>query len=164
MRLFHEMFRTFRLDRVEWVPLGKWTGRMYRLFPRIPGALMAPPAFVTELMGLTVYLHVDGILDEILADEAEARDRVRELLKEIMTDELAHVGQRRNFMGLLGLAAARAAVEPMYRAFFRDLPETRWLFDLDRMVRDGKTFDYSAVAPDIVEKSWVPSYCRASPV
>jgi hypothetical protein len=52
----------------------------------------------------------------------------------------------------------------MYRAFFRDLPETRWLFDLDRMVRDGKTFDYSAVAPDIVEKSWVPSYCRASPV
>jgi hypothetical protein len=111
-----------------------------------------------------VYLHVDGALDEILADEAEARDRVRELLKEIMTDELAHVGQRRNFMGAVGLAAARVAVEPMYRAFFRDLPETRWLFDLDRMVRDGKTFDYSAIAPEMLQKSWVPSYCRTSSV
>jgi hypothetical protein len=164
MRLFHEMFRTFHLDRVVWVPLGRWMGRMYRLFPRFPEALMAPPAFVTELMGLTVYLHVDGVLDEILADEAAARDRVRELLKEIMTDELAHVGQRRNFMGPVGLAAARVAVEPMYRAFFRDLPETRWLFDLDRMVRDGKTFDYSAIAPEMLEKSWVPSYCRTSSV
>lgn len=162
MRLFHEMFRTFRLDKVEWVPLGKWMGRMYRLFPRFPEALMAPPAFVTELMGLTVYLHVDGVLDEILADEREARGRVRELLKEIMTDELAHVGQRRNFMGPVGLAAARVFVEPMYRAFFRDIPETRWLFDLDRMVRDGKTFDYSSISPEMIDRSWVPSYCRTS--
>jgi hypothetical protein len=82
-------------------------GRMYQLFPRFPEAFMAPPAFVTELMGLTLYQHIDGVLDEILADEPEARDRVRELLKEIMTDELAHVGQRRNFMGPLGLGAAR---------------------------------------------------------
>jgi hypothetical protein len=162
MRLFHEMFRTFRLDRVEWIPLGKWMGLLYRLFPRFPEALLAPPAFLTELMGLTVYLHVDRVLDEILADEVEARDRVRELLNEIMTDELAHVGQRRNFMGPVGLAAARALVEPMYRAFFRDIPEARWLFDLGRMVRDGKTFDYSAIAPEMIERSWVPSYCKAS--
>jgi hypothetical protein len=109
-------------------------------------------------------MHVDRVLDEVLADEVEARDRVRELLKEIMTDELAHVGQRRNFMGPVGLAAARALVEPMYRAFFRDIPEARWLFDLDRMVRDGKTFDYSAIAPEMIERSWVPSYCKtASP-
>jgi hypothetical protein len=163
MRLFHEMFRTFRLDKVEWVPLGKWTGRMYRLFPLLPEALMAPPAFVTELMGLTVYQHVDGVLDEILADEVRARDRVRELLAEIMTDELAHVGQRRNFMGPVGLGAARRFVEPMYRAFFRDIPETRWLFDLDRMVRDGKTFDYSTIAPEMIDRSWVPSYCKTAP-
>jgi hypothetical protein len=162
MRLFHEMFRTFRLDQVEWVPLGKWTGRMYRLFPLLPEALMAPPAFVTELMGLTVYQHVNGVLDEILADEVRARDRVRELLAEIMTDELAHVGQRRNFMGPVGLGAARRFVEPMYRAFFRDIPETRWLFDLDRMVRDGKTFDYSTIAPEMIDRSWVPSYCKTA--
>ena len=162
MRLFLEMFRTFRLDRVEWVPLGKWMGRMYRVFPHFPEALMAPPAFVTELMGLTVYQHVDRVLDEILADEVEARDRMRELLKEIMTDELAHVGQRRNFMGPVGVGAARRFVEPMYRAFFRDIPETKWLFDLDQMVRDGKTFDYSTIAPEMIERSWVPSYCRPS--
>ena len=163
MRLFHEMFRTFHLDRVEWVPLGKWMSRVYRLFPHVPEALMAPPAFVTELMGLTVYQHVDGVLDEILADEVRARDRVRELLAEIMTDELAHVGQRRNFMGPVGLGAARRFVEPMYRASFRDIPETRWLFDLDRMVRDGKTFDYSTIAPEMIDRSWVPSYCKTAP-
>jgi hypothetical protein len=164
MRLFNEMFRTFRLDKVEWVPPGKWMGRVYGLFPRLPEALMAPPAFVTELMGLTVYQHVDGVLDDILADEVEARARVRALLQEIMTDELAHVGQRRNFMGPVGLGAARLFVEPMYRGFFRDIPETRWLFDLDTMIRDGKTFDYSTIAPEMIEKSWVPSYCKTSPV
>jgi len=161
MRLFHEMFRTFHLDKVEWTPLGKWMGRMYRLFPHFPEAFLAPPAFVSELMGLTVYQHIDGVLDEILADEPEARARVRELLKEIMTDELAHVGQRRNFLGVLGLRAARLALEPMYRAFFRDIPETTLLFDLNQMVRDGKAFDYTTIAPEMIEKSWVPSYCKA---
>lgn len=161
MRLFHEMFRIFRLDEVEWLPLGKWMNRLYRLFPHFPEALMAPPAFVTELMGLTVYQHLDRVLDEIFFDEAVARDRIRELLREIMTDELAHVGQRRNFMGPVGVRAARRFIEPMYRAFFRDIPETECLFDLDRMVDDGKRFDYSTIAPEMIARSWVPSYCKS---
>jgi len=53
MRLFQEIFRTFHLDQVEWVPLGKWMSRMYRLFPSVPGSHAGPPAFVSELMGLT---------------------------------------------------------------------------------------------------------------
>ncbi len=91
MRLFQEMFRTFHLDEVPYVPLGKWMSRMYRVFPLFPEALLAPPAFVSELMGLTVYQHIDGVLDDILADEPEARE-LRTLLREVMTDELAHVG------------------------------------------------------------------------
>ena len=161
MRLFQEIFRTFHLDHVEWVPLGKWMSRMYRLFPLFPEALLAPPAFVSELMGLTVYQHIDGVLDDVLADEPEARGRVRALLREVMTDELAHVGQRRNFLGPLGLRAARLMLESMYRAFFRDIPETPLLFDVERMVRDGQTFDYSSIAPEMLANSWVPSYCRA---
>ena len=54
MRLFQEIFRTFHLGDVQWVPLGKWMSRMYRIFPLFPEALLAPPAFVSELMGLTV--------------------------------------------------------------------------------------------------------------
>ena len=161
MRLFQEIFRTFHLGHVEWVPLGKWMSRMYRLFPLFPEALLAPPAFVSELMGLTVYQHIDGVLDDVLADEPEARGRVRALLREVMTDELAHVGQRRNFLGPLGLRAARLMLESMYRAFFRDIPETPLLFDVERMVRDGRTFDYSSIAPEMLANSWVPSYCRA---
>jgi len=161
MRLFQEIFRTFHLGDVQWVPLGKWMSRMYRIFPLFPEALLAPPAFVSELMGLTVYQHIDRVLDDVLADEPEARERVRTLLREVMTDELAHVGQRRNFLGPLGLRAARRMLEPMYRAFFRDIPETRLLFDVERMVRDGETFDYSSIAPEMIAKSWVPSYCHS---
>jgi hypothetical protein len=160
MRLFQEIFRTFHLDQVEWAPLGTWMSLMYRLFPMFPESMLAPPAFVSELMGLTVYAHIDGILDEILDDEPEARDRVRVLLREVMTDELAHVGQRRNFLGPLGLRAARLMVAPMYRAFFRDIRETTVLFDVGQMTRDGETFDYSTIAPEMLAKSWVPSYCR----
>jgi hypothetical protein len=160
MRLFQEIFRTFHLEEVEWIPLGKWMSRMYRVFPMFPEAILAPPAFVSELMGLTVYQHLDGALDGIFDDEPEARERVRTLLREVMTDELAHVGQRRNFLGPLGLHAAHMMVEPMYRAFFRDIPETKLLFNVERMVQDGKTFDYSSISPEMIEKSWVPTYCK----
>jgi hypothetical protein len=76
-------------------------------------------------------------------------------------DELAHVGQRRNFLGPLGVHAARGLIGPMYRLFFRGLPETRLLFDFGQMIEDGKAFDYSAVPAEVIRHSWLPSYCRA---
>ena len=161
MRLFQEIFRTFHLDHVEWVPLGKWMSRLYRVFPMFPDAMLSPPAFVSELMGLTVYAHLDRVLDDILADEPEACERVRALLREVMTDELAHVGHRRNFLGPLGVRAARLMVRPMYRAFFGDIPETTLLFDVARMTADGRGFDYGFIAPEMLERSWIPSYCKA---
>jgi len=161
VRLFDEMFRTFQLDQVEWVPLGKWMGRIYRLFPCFPEGLMSPPAFVSELMGLTLYLHIDRLLDEVFADEPEARDRVRALLREIVIDEAAHVGQRRNFMGPIGLQVSKLMVVPMYHLFFRDIPEAKHLFDVGRMVEDGLAFDYSTLSPEVIRESWVPSYCRS---
>jgi len=160
MRLFLEIFRTFHLEDVQFAPPGTWMNRMYRVFCRVPGALMAPAAFVTELMGLTVYRHLDRVLDEVLAEEPEAHERVRDLLHRIMIDELSHVGQRRNFLGAVGVRAARHMVGPMYRAFFGDLPETRLLFDFDWMVHDGSAFDYNAIPGAIIAQSWVPSYCR----
>jgi hypothetical protein len=160
IRLFHEMFRTFHLDRVEWVPPGNGMRRMYAVFSRVPGVWMNPPAFVSELMGLTLYLHIDAVLDEILSDEPEARERVRALLREIMTDELGHVGQRRNFIGPLGIHAAYAMVGPMFRAFYRDLPEAKHIFDINRMVREAKAFDYGTMPADVLAAAWVPSYCR----
>jgi hypothetical protein len=160
IRLFHEMFRTFQLDQVEWVPLGKWLGRVYQYFPKFPESMMSPPAFVSELMGLTLYRHLDGLLDDILADEPEARDHIRILLREIMIDELAHVGQRRNFMGPIGVAVSRRMIVPMYRLFFRDLPESECLLDVDEMIEEAAAFDYSTMTPDVIASSWVPSYCR----
>lgn len=162
VRLFHEMFRTMQLDEVEWVPPGKWMQRIYRIFPHLPESLMAAPAFVTELMGITFYQHVDRLLDDVFADEPEARDRIRALLHEIMIDELAHIGQRRNFIGPLGIRVAKWMVKPLYKVFFNDIPESKLLLDIDRMVEDGLAFDYNGVSPDLLAKSWVPSYCQMS--
>ena len=159
VRLFHEMFRTFHLDRVEWVPLGKWMGRVYRLFPKFPESLMSPPAFVSELMGLMLYLHIDAMLDDLIGDEPDVRNRFREVLRTIMTDELSHVGERRNFMGPIGLRASRLMVRPMFRAFFGRIPEAPLLFDTDQMRKDAEGFDYSVIGTEVLSVSWAPSYC-----
>jgi hypothetical protein len=161
VRFFEEMFRTFGLDRVAWLPLSAFKQRVYRLFPNIPGLFMNPIAFVTELLGVTFYRHVDALLDQLFDDELEARVRVRELLYEVMTDEIAHVGQRRNFLGRAEIRIARRLVAPFFRLFFRDLPESRRLFDVDRMAKDGLAFDYSGLPEGLLERSWIPSYCRA---
>jgi len=162
VRYFHEMFRTFRLDRVEWVPLGPIMGRIYKMFPYFPESWMSPPAFVTELMGITFYRHVDALLDRVFADEPLAAARVRELLHEIMVDEIAHIGQRRNFMGKFGIWVSKKMVGPLYRAFFNDIPEAKFLFDIPQMIRDGQAFDYSSLSPELLERSWIPSYCKAA--
>jgi hypothetical protein len=101
------------------------------------------------------------VIDDIMGDEPEARDRVRALLREIMTDEMAHVGQRRNFIGRVGIRVARAMVGPMFRAFYRDLPEAKYLFDIGQMVQEARAFRYTTMPEDVIARSWVPSYCRA---
>jgi hypothetical protein len=161
VRFFHEMFRTMRLENVKWMPLGPIMGRIYRVFPYFPAALLDAPAFVTELMGIVFYRHLDAVLDDILADEPEAKTRIRDLLHEIMVDELAHVGQRRNFIGPIGIRFARLLVGPLFRAFYHDIPEAKRIFDIDRMVEDGLAFNYTGMPPGMVERSWVPSYCRS---
>jgi hypothetical protein len=159
-RLFNEMFRTFHLEDVEWDSLSGFQNAFYSFFARLPGELMNAPAFVTELMGLTFYHHLESAFDRILADEPEARERLRQLLHEIMVDELAHVGQRRNFIGPVGIRFAKLIVPPMFRMFFKDIPEAKHLFDLDRMIQEGLAFDYNSVRPELLARSWVPSYCQ----
>ena len=124
---------------------------------------MSPPAFVSELMGLTLYRHLDRLLDDILADEPEARDHIRAMLREIMIDELAHTGQRRNFIGPIAMAVSQRMIAPMFRMFYRDLPESGYLLDVDTMIEEAIAFDYSAMEPDVIAASWVPSYCRREP-
>jgi hypothetical protein len=163
MRLFQEMFRTFGLEGVEWGPLPKRTKQLYAAFARLPGPLVAPPAFVSELMGLTVYLRLDRMLDEVIEDEPDVRNRIRELLRAIMTDELSHVGERRNFMGPIGLRVSRLMVRPMFRAFFGGIPEAPLLFDTIQMRKDAEGFDYSMIGTEVLSASWAPSYCTTQP-
>lgn len=162
VRLFDEMLRTCGLNKVEWVPLGPIKEKIYEQFPKLPGFLMDAPAFVTELMGVTFYCHLYDVFDELLADEPEVRDRLKEILDEITIDEVAHVGQRRNFIGPLGIKVSKALVKPFYTMFFNDIPEVAELFDVKRMIEDGLSFDFNELPETMVERSWIPSYCKAS--
>lgn len=160
VRLFEEMLRTCGLDEVEWVPLSPWKEKVYEFFPQIPAFLLNAPAFVTELMGVTFYAHLHHLFDDVLADEPEVRDRLKALLDEITIDEAAHVGQRRNFIGATGIKISKWLVKPFYTLFFNDIPEIGLLFDLQQMIKDGENFDFNELPAHIVERSWVPSYCK----
>ncbi|CAG1769673.1 hypothetical protein BAC3_00461 [uncultured bacterium] len=160
VRLFDEMLKTCGLDQVEWVRLSPWKETVYEQFPKLPAFLLNAPAFVTELMGLTFYCHLDVLFDDVLADEPEVRERLRALLDEITIDEAAHVGQRRNFIGNLGIKISKWLVKPFYKLFFNDIPEVGLLFDVKQMIADGEQFDFNELPQRIVERSWVPSYCK----
>lgn len=160
-RLFDEMLRTCGLDKVEWVPLTPVKEWIYEQFPKVPGLLMDPPAFVTELMGVSYYFHLHKLFDDVLADEPEVCQRMHDLLDEITIDEIAHVGQRRNFIGPNGMKASKMMVRPLYKMFFADIPEVGALMDVEQMINDGLAFDFNQVPEHMIEKSWIPSYCKA---
>lgn len=159
-RLFDEMLRTCGLDKVEWKPLPPFQEWIYEQFPKLPGAIMDAPAFVTELMGVSFYFHLDRLFDDILADEPEVRQRLRELLDEITIDEIAHVGQRRNFLGPIATKISKWMVTPLFTLFYRDIPEVGQLFNVKQMIKDGLEFDFNSVSERLMAKSWVPSYCK----
>jgi len=161
VRLFDEMLKTCGLDKVEWVPLGPVKEKIYEQFPKLPGFLMDTPAFVTELMGVTFYCHLYRLFDDVLADEPEVCARLKELLDEITIDEVAHVGQRRNFIGPIGMKVSKALVKPFYTLFFKDIPEVGQLFDVEQMIKDGIAFDFNELPEYMIERSWIPSYCKA---
>jgi len=161
VRLFDEMLKTCGLDKVEWVPLSPWKEKVYEIFPKLPSFILDAPAFVTELMGVTFYCHLDKLFDDVFADEPEVRERLKALLDEITIDEAAHVGQRRNFVGSIGIKVSKWLVKPFYTMFFDDIPEVGLLFDIKQMIKDGEEFDFNQLPARIVEHSWVPSYCKA---
>jgi len=160
-RLFEEMLFTCGLDKIEWVPLSPAKEWVYEQFPKLPGFLLNAPAFVTELMGVTYYFHLHRLFDALLVDEPEVKQRLKELLDEITIDEIAHVGQRRNFIGPFGIKISKMMVRPLYKMFFADIPEVAVLFDVEQMVKDGEAFDFNEVPDYMVEQSWIPSYCKA---
>lgn len=159
-RLFDEMLRTCGLDQVEWVPLTPAKEWVYEQFPKLPGFMMDTPAFVTELMGVTFYINLYRLFDEVLADEPEVRERLKELLDEITIDEIAHVGQRRNFIGPIGMTISKWLVKPFFSMFFNDIPEVGQLFDVKKMIQEGENFDFNDVPDYMIERSWIPSYCK----
>jgi hypothetical protein len=161
VRLFDEMLRTCGLDKVEWVPLSPWKEKVYEQFPKLPGFLMDTPAFVTELMGVTFYCHLHRLFDDVLADEPEVCERLKLLLDEITIDEVAHVGQRRNFIGAIGMKVSKWLVKPFYTLFFNDIPEVGLLFNVQQMIKDGESFDFNELPEYMIERSWIPSYCKA---
>jgi hypothetical protein len=74
---------------------------------------------------------------------------------------VAHVGQRRNFIGPIGMKVSKALVKPFYTLFFKDIPEVDELFDVKKMIEDGVAFDFNQLPENMIKRSWIPSYCKA---
>jgi hypothetical protein len=159
LRLFAEMFKVFTLQ-ADW-PLFPWPTRAaYWAFAHLPGWLLAPIAFGSEVMGMIFYRHIWRVLEDVFATEPEVLERLHELLGEIMIDELGHIGERRSFLGTLGVEFARRVLPVMMRQFFADIPEAEVLLDIDLMVQEALTLDYSGIDTDITQQAWIPAYCQ----
>ena len=109
---------------------------------------------------MTFYRHIWRVLEEVFAVEPEVRERLHELLGEIMVDELGHIGERRSFLGNSGVKFARKVLPVMMRKFFADIPEAEAIFDIDQMVQEALAFDYSGIDAAITERAWIPAYCQ----
>jgi hypothetical protein len=159
LRLFAEMFKVFAVH-VDW-PLLSWPMRTaYGIFARFPNWLLAPIAFGSEIMGMTFYRHIWRVMKEVFATEPEALERLHELLREIMVDELGHIGERRSFLGNTGVKFARKVLPVMLRRFFADIPEAQAILDVEQMVQEALRFDYSGIDVTITARAWIPAYCQ----
>jgi hypothetical protein len=45
--------------------------------------------------------------------------------------------------------------------FFNDIPEVAELFDVKKMIADGLAFDFNDLPDHMVERSWIPTYCKS---
>jgi hypothetical protein len=159
LRLFAEMFKVFTLH-VDWPLLPRPLCTAYRAFAHFPNWLLAPIAFSSEVMGMIFYRHIWRVLDEAFTPEPEVLERLHELLGEIMVDELGHIGERRSFLGDAGVYFARMVLPVMMRQFFANIPEATMLLDVDQMVQEALSFDYSGIDTAITERAWIPTYCQ----
>ena len=162
VRLFGEMFKTCHLDRVAWIPMPHLMRWFYAAIARFPCVILGAPALASELMGVTFYFHLKPLLNEVFADEPEALAQLQQLLEVITLDELSHIGQRRNYLGAIAIRVARTLLSPMIRSYFADIPESKLLFNIDKMVQDARQFDYNVLPPRILERIWIPSYILAA--
>lgn len=87
---------------------------------------------------------------------------------------MAHIGERHNYLGPLGLKISLWLKPPLFRMFFNDIPETRLLFDLDSMIQEALDFDYREIPETLMKKpgclvilsqasklNWRPQFFRA---
>ena len=161
LRLFAAMFQVFHL-RVEWPSLA-WPHRLiYGGFTHLPEWLLAPVALSSEVMGIVFYRHIRTVLEDVFATEPTASAHVLELLGEIMVDELGHVGERRSYLGDVGVKLARWCLPLLMRGFFHNIPTAPLILDISQMIRDAVAFDYSGIDAAILERAWIPGFCRTT--
>ena len=59
------------------------------------------------------------------------------------------------------MKVSKLLVKPFYTLFFNDIPEVGQLFNVEQIIKDGIAFNFNGLPDFMIERSWIPSYCKA---
>ncbi len=139
-RLMHALLGSFGIE-IEMRNPSAASRALVHLIVRLPKSWTMPIFVCSELAALMIFDLLIERAEQLLADEPAVRDRVVELLREILTDEMAHVGYARAHLGRTGAFAARTLLPLVARGIFGDLGEVSRLFDPQRIGRGIREYD-----------------------
>ena len=116
-RIFKEIVRLFGLD-FELRPPPRPIQQSVKLMAYLPEALSFTLLAAGELMGTIAFLELAQRAERLLRDQPEVLARIRDLLDEILVDEVGHVTYLLGSMGPTRLSVVRATAKA-YQRFTR---------------------------------------------
>lgn len=94
----------------------------------LPKRMTIPVIFAAEIGAVTLFRLMIDKAEELLSAHPPVRDRVVELLSEILTDEVGHVAFCRSMLGQRGIRLTRVLMPLVINGVLTDFPEFDPLF------------------------------------
>lgn len=132
-RIIDEALRTLGLEP-RWRPPSRLTRFMLRQIVRLPRFISDMTVLCGEIIGVATFMLLRERAAALFADEPAPALRLRDLLTQILVDEVGHVYYLRSQLGPVRLAIARRLLPVIARVMTRDLPEAMRLFGREELL------------------------------
>src|SRR5262245_38257786 len=156
-RIFKEIVRLFGLD-FELRPPPAQIQHSVKLMAYLPESLSFTLLAAGELMGTVAFLELAERAERLLRDHPAVLTRVRDLLDEILIDEVGHVTYLLGSMGPARLSVVRATAKgyQLYtrRSYYRGVRDEEVL---RYMMRGIDNYSLSLFPERVLRRSFVPS-------